>query len=108
MAYYKNKKIEIPASLDAQQVVQTLDKNETVQEYALEHLHISAGEKTSLRAVREHFRATTKIESITLKDGEFAALLRNATLNMGPEWVEQVQYYNMWTKDGKGMGYKNF
>ena len=34
-------------------------------------------------------------------------MLRNATLNLGPEWVEQVEYYNMWTKDGKGMGYKH-
>jgi len=84
-----------------------LDKNKAVQEYAAEHLCISTNEKTSLKAIIQHFRATTKIESITLKDTAFAALLRSATLEMGPEWTEHVLYYNMQTKDGSGMGYKH-
>jgi hypothetical protein len=78
-----------------------------VQEYAVEHLCISTDEKTSLKAITQHFRDTTRIESITLKDQPFAALLRNATLNLGPKWVEQVEYYNMNTGDGRGMGYLN-
>jgi len=107
MHYYKTGSIPIPASLNAQQLVQSLDKEQVVQEYALEHLRFSTGEKTSLKAIRKHFRNTTKIESITLKDRDFDTSLRNATLNLGPKWVEQVQYYNMWTEDGKGMGYLN-
>ena len=42
-----------------------------------------------------------------MKDIPFAVLLRSATLNLGPKWVEQVEYYNMCTEDGKGMGYLN-
>jgi len=107
MAYYKTKSIVIPASLNAQQLVQTLDKNDAVQAYVMEHLRICEGEKTSLVAILRHFRATTKIESITLRDKAFAALLRSATLEMGPEWTEQVIYHTMRTEDGNGKGYRN-
>ena len=78
----------IAYAINTQQVVQSLDKNEVVQQYAMEHLCISAGKKTSLKAITQHFRDTTKIESITLKDKLFAALLRTATPEMGPEWIE--------------------
>jgi len=107
MQYYKTETIQIPPSLNAQQLVQTLDRDEAVQAYALDHLCISAGERTSLKAICQHFRDTTKIESITLKDKTFAAMLRNATKEMGPEWDEQVKYHIMRTKDGNGVGYLN-
>jgi len=78
-----------------------------VQAYVLEHLCVSTGDKTSLKAICQHFRDITKIESITLKDKPFAALLRSATLGMGFERTEHVLYDNMRTKDGIGMGYKH-
>jgi hypothetical protein len=107
MQYYKTETIPIPASLNAQQLVQTLDKPEAVQAYALEHLCICEGEKTSLREITQHFRDTTKIQSITLKNKAFATLLRAATLEMGPEWTERVKYHLMRVKADVGMGYLN-
>jgi len=77
MAYCKNKNVESPVSLDAQQYVQTLDKNEAVEAYALEHLHICTGGKTSLWAITEKPASGRKTRA---KNGENAFLLRVASV----------------------------
>jgi len=107
VAYYQQKNIEIPASMGVHQRLQTVDKPGAVQDYVLTHLHISDGTKLLLKTIRHHFRETTKIDKINLTDNDFDALLRNATLLMGPEWTRQVEYYNMRADGDKGMGYTN-
>jgi len=107
-AYYKQGNIEIPPSLNAHQCVENLDKGEAVENYVSEHLRIVSGEKLLMRDILVHFRATSKIEAISVKDADFAPLLWAATLNKGAEWTDGVQYHNNKMKDGRrGMAYMN-
>jgi len=94
-------------SMTAEQFVESMSNEHVVQGYVAQHLHVAMGAKILLKEIIVHFRATTHVGEAVLNNKDLTALLLKTTEGMGPEWVDNVVYYNMRKNNEAGMGYKN-
>jgi len=94
-------------SMTAEQFVESMSNEHVVQGYVAQHLHVAMGAKILLKEIIMHFRSTTHIREAILNNKDLTALLLKTTEGMGPEWAENVVYYNMRKDNEAGMGYKN-
>jgi P4 family phage/plasmid primase-like protien len=107
MEYYKNRTIEIPASLHAHQLAELSDTAGAVCDYVTDFLEIAEGTRTLQRDIIAHFKTTTAIGDMSFKCNDFIATLQKAIKDKGSDWASAKKYDGRASNGEKGMVWGN-